>query len=70
MHITKNVCKSLLGTLLNMPEKTKDGTKEINDLVILKLREELQGGPPKEPLEEMQGKGKKAKNDDNKGKKG
>ena len=58
MHITKNVCESLLGTLLNMPENTKDGPKARNDLVILKLREELQGGPPKEPSEEMQGKGK------------
>ena len=27
MHITKNVTESLLGTLSNMPEKTKDGTK-------------------------------------------
>ncbi|KAK1556087.1 hypothetical protein QYE76_007670, partial [Lolium multiflorum] len=27
MHITKNVCESLLGTLLNMPERTKDGPK-------------------------------------------
>src|SRR4051812_38198805 len=25
MHITKNVLERLLGTLLNMPEKTKDG---------------------------------------------
>ena len=28
MHITKNVCESLLGTLLNMPERTKDGRKQ------------------------------------------
>jgi hypothetical protein len=27
MHITTNVCESLLATLLNMPEKTKDGPK-------------------------------------------
>ena len=27
MHITKNVCKSLLGTLFNMPDRTKDGPK-------------------------------------------
>jgi hypothetical protein len=27
MHITKNVCESLLGTLLNMPDRTKDGPK-------------------------------------------
>ena len=28
MHITKNVCESPLATLLNMPEKTKDGRKQ------------------------------------------
>src|SRR3954467_3603573 len=28
MHITKNVCESLFATLLNMPEKTKDGRKQ------------------------------------------
>ena len=27
MHITKNVCESLFATLLNMPEKTKDGAE-------------------------------------------
>jgi hypothetical protein len=27
MHITKNVCKSLLATLLNMSEKAKDRLK-------------------------------------------
>ena len=27
MHIEKNVCESLIGTLLNMPGKTKDGEK-------------------------------------------
>ena len=32
MHITKNVCESLLGTLLNMPERTKDGPKARADL--------------------------------------
>ena len=36
MHITKNVCESLLGTLLNMPERTKDGPKARNDLRFLK----------------------------------
>ena len=30
MHITKNVLESLLGTLMNMPEKTKDGPKQGN----------------------------------------
>ena len=32
MHITKKVCESLLGTLLNMPERTKDGPKARADL--------------------------------------
>ncbi|KAK1558213.1 hypothetical protein QYE76_007910 [Lolium multiflorum] len=31
MHITKNVCESLLGTALNMPERTKDGSKARHD---------------------------------------
>ena len=46
MHITKNVFESLFGTLLNMPERTKDGPKARNDLIHLKIREELQGGRP------------------------
>ena len=34
MHITKNVCESLLGALLNMPERTKDGPFErMNDVI-------------------------------------
>jgi hypothetical protein len=27
MHIMKNVCETLLATLFNMPDKTKDGPK-------------------------------------------
>ncbi|KAK1667248.1 hypothetical protein QYE76_055407 [Lolium multiflorum] len=42
MHITKNVCESLLGTLLNMPDRTKDGPKARHDLKVLGIREELQ----------------------------
>src|SRR4051812_36502827 len=41
MHITKNVCESLFGTLLNMPEKTKDGPKARNDLEFISIRREL-----------------------------
>ena len=41
MHITKNVCESLLGTLLNMPERTKDGAKARADLKSMGIREEL-----------------------------
>ena len=54
MHITKNVCESLFGTLLNMPEKTKDGAKARNDLKFMGIRRELH--PPSdnddEPEEE------------------
>ncbi|KAK1620766.1 hypothetical protein QYE76_026283, partial [Lolium multiflorum] len=42
IHITKNVCESLLGTLLNMPDRTKDGPKARHDLKVLGIREELQ----------------------------
>ena len=38
MHITKNVTESLLGTLLNMPERTKDGPKARKDLNCLASR--------------------------------
>src|SRR3954470_15532609 len=41
MHITKNVCESLFGTLLNMPEKTKDGPKARNNLKFMGIRREL-----------------------------
>ena len=41
MHITKSVFESLLGTLMNMPEKTKDGTKARKDLEDLKIRKDL-----------------------------
>ncbi|KAL6221919.1 hypothetical protein ACLB2K_005311 [Fragaria x ananassa] len=41
MHIEKNVCDSLLGTLLNVPGKTKDGIKARLDLVEMGIRTEL-----------------------------
>ncbi|KAK1650198.1 hypothetical protein QYE76_068003 [Lolium multiflorum] len=41
MHITK-VTESLLGTLMNMPERTKDGPKARTDLKLLGLKKELQ----------------------------
>ena len=43
MHITKNVCESLLGTLLNMPERTKDGPKARGDLKSMGIRQEDRG---------------------------
>jgi hypothetical protein len=65
MHITKNMCESLLATLLNMPDKTKDGPKARKDLIKLGIRKELHGDDPdddqSEEEEETEGKGKKAK---------
>ncbi|XP_062006025.1 uncharacterized protein LOC133723223 [Rosa rugosa] len=53
MHIGKDVCDSLIGTLLNIPGKTKDGAKTRLDLVELGIRLELQPnfeGPKKQCL--------------------
>lgn len=41
MHIEKNVCESLIGTLLNIPGKTKDGLNSRLDLQDMGLRDEL-----------------------------
>ncbi|KAA0046780.1 transposase [Cucumis melo var. makuwa] len=41
MHIKKNVCMNILGTLLDILGKCKDGLNAICDLVDLKLRPEL-----------------------------
>ncbi|KAL5580207.1 hypothetical protein UlMin_012649 [Ulmus minor] len=41
MHIEKNVCESLIGTLLNMPGKTKDGEKTRLDMAKMGIRESL-----------------------------
>ena len=70
MHITKNMCESLLATLLNMPEKTKDGPKARADLLSMGIREELHANRPNDDddddddeLEDTESrrKGKKAK---------
>ena len=42
MHITKNILESLLGTLMNMPERTKDGPKVRKDFEFLKIGKDLQ----------------------------
>jgi len=42
MHITKNVCETLLGTLFDMPEKSKDGLRARQDLKDIGIRGELQ----------------------------
>ena len=65
MHITKNVCESLLGTLLNMPDRTKDGPKARNDLMALKIRKGLHLPPDRtkddQPEEETTTDGRKRK---------
>ena len=44
MHIEKNVSESIVGTLLNIPGKTKDGLNSRLGLIEMGLRAEL---PPK-----------------------
>ncbi|XP_074356133.1 uncharacterized protein LOC141695821 [Apium graveolens] len=41
MHIEKNVCESIIGTLLNIPGKTKDGIKARLDMKEMGIRKEL-----------------------------
>ncbi|GJU09035.1 hypothetical protein Tco_1125465 [Tanacetum coccineum] len=41
MHVEKNVCESLVGTLLNVPEKTKDRMNARLDLAELGIKPEL-----------------------------
>jgi hypothetical protein len=41
MHVTKNVFDSIIGTLLDMPMKSKDGLKSRTDPVQFELRPEL-----------------------------
>ncbi|KAL4035831.1 hypothetical protein IC575_004538 [Cucumis melo] len=41
MHIEKNVCMNLLGTLLDIPGKSKDGLQSRRDLEQLGIRSEL-----------------------------
>jgi hypothetical protein len=41
MHVTKNVFDNIIGILLDMLRKMKDGLKSHNDLVQFGLRSEL-----------------------------
>jgi hypothetical protein len=41
MHVTKNVFDNIIGTLLDIPRKMKDGLKSHNDLLQFGLRSEL-----------------------------
>jgi len=41
MHVEKNVCDSLIDTLLYIQEKTKDGVNAQLDMLELNIREDL-----------------------------
>ncbi|WP_284236294.1 hypothetical protein, partial [Gluconobacter cerinus] len=41
MHIIKNICESLVGLLLNIKGKTKDGINARKDMVEMGIRPEL-----------------------------
>ena len=45
MHLSKNVLESIVGVLLDMKTKTKDGLKSRQDLVNLDIRPELHPTP-------------------------
>jgi hypothetical protein len=41
MHVIKNIFDNIIGTLLDMPRKMKDGLKSYNDLLQFGLRPEV-----------------------------
>ena len=41
MHVKKNVCDSLIGALLNIKDKTKDGVNVRLNLIEMNIQEEL-----------------------------
>jgi hypothetical protein len=41
MHIIKNICESLVGMLLNIQGKTKDGVNARKNMVAMGIRSEL-----------------------------
>jgi len=41
MHIEKNICKSILGTIMSIPGKTKDNLKSCLDLVDWEITKSL-----------------------------
>ncbi|CAM8947720.1 unnamed protein product [Rhodiola kirilowii] len=41
MHVEKNICDSLIGNLLNIPGKTKDGLKARLDMLDMNIRTKL-----------------------------
>ena len=41
MHVEKNMCDSIIGTLLNIPDKTKDRVQARKDLVEMGICKQL-----------------------------
>ena len=41
MHVEKNICDSIIGTLLNITGKTKDGVKIRKDVVEIGVHKQL-----------------------------
>ena len=41
MHVEKNVCHSVIGTLLNIQGKMKDGLNTCQDLAEMGIRDQL-----------------------------
>ena len=41
MHIKKNICDNILGTIMNIKGKTKDTLQSRLDLEVMKIRPEL-----------------------------
>jgi len=41
MHVEKNICDSVIGTLLNIQGKTKDGLNSRQDLTEMGIRSQL-----------------------------
>ena len=46
MHVEKNVCESIVGTLLEINGKSKDGINARKDLQLLKIRPDLYCNAP------------------------
>src|SRR5215217_6277689 len=44
MHITKNVCESLVAAIINMPDRMKDGSKARHDHIFMGIQKELHRG--------------------------
>ena len=45
MHLEKNICESVVGTLMNNPSKTKDNLNARMDSATLKVNKHLQLDP-------------------------